>query len=73
MSGSLCHCTGELRALVALAALDLDIFRPDLAFARDVIQNRRPLRLKAKTALALTLGGYSKVGDEFHDKTSDAD
>ena len=53
-------------ALVFLDAFDFYILHCDLALARDVIQYRRPLRFKAKTALALAIRADTKVSNEAY-------
>jgi hypothetical protein len=44
-----------LRAVILLAAFDLNIFGGNLVLARDVIRYRLALRFQAKAALALAI------------------
>jgi len=55
-----------LRAVILLAAFNLDVFRCDFALARDVIDYRLALRFQAKAAFALAIRADPQIGDIVH-------
>ena len=57
---------GELRAVVLLAALNLDELGNDLTLTHNVVKDSLALRFKPQTAFPLPISADTKVGNETH-------